>query len=111
MNEYLIYTQQGITEAPKFDIDVNNCQVLGRATGENLLDAIDQLFLENIWIENAGFKKSECMGVQLLTSSQKEDINKVIDYLWEKEQIHYKECGHPDDHMFCSLLRLRAMSK
>lgn len=33
MNEYIIYTTEGHTIAPNENVEVENCQVLGCATG------------------------------------------------------------------------------
>lgn len=66
MKHYLIYTAEGFAVPPNEDEEVDNCQVLGRAEGESLSDAIDNLFRENTWIEKCGFSKLECMGVQIV---------------------------------------------
>lgn len=55
MNEYIIYTTEGETIAPNTNVEVENCQVLGRANGMNEEEAKKNLLDENKWIANAGF--------------------------------------------------------
>lgn len=66
MNEYLIYTTEGTTIAPNEEIPVDNCQVLGRSKGEDFVQALDNLFNDNRWVEEAGFDKAKCLGVQII---------------------------------------------
>ncbi|MBO4551117.1 MAG: hypothetical protein IKW91_08025 [Bacteroidaceae bacterium] len=68
MNEYIFYTTEGHTIAPKENVEVNNCQVLGCAFGNNKNEAQDNLLKDNPWINEAGFNKSEFIIKQLLTS-------------------------------------------
>ena len=39
MNEYIIFTTERYTEAPN-NVEVNNCQLLGRTKGKNKEEAI-----------------------------------------------------------------------
>ena len=39
MNEYIFYTTEGYTYPPKEDMEIENCQVLGRAYGETAKEA------------------------------------------------------------------------
>ncbi len=55
MNEYIFYTTEGYTEGPNKDYPVENCQVVGVASGENHNEALKKLFVENPWISEAGF--------------------------------------------------------
>ncbi len=68
MNEYIIYTTEGHTIAPNEDVEVENCQVLGLAFGNNPEEAKENLMRDNPWIEEAGFKESEFIIKQLLTN-------------------------------------------
>ena len=43
MNEYIFYTAEGRTYPPLEGMDVENCQVLGYALGENPKEAMLQL--------------------------------------------------------------------
>lgn len=67
MNEYIIYTVEGYTEAPNPNYEVENCQVLGRVFGRDKIDAINNLLKENTWILKAGFHESEFVVCQLAT--------------------------------------------
>lgn len=111
MNEYIIYTMEGQTMAPNTYVNVENCQVLGHAMGISSDNAIDNLFDDNPWIETAGFDKSECLGVQILSNTQKDDISTVLDYLWKDEYTHYQESHYVKNHIFRVIKRLRDMVK
>lgn len=110
MSEYLIYTSEGYTTAPD-DSAVENCQVLGVIDGHSEEEAIQKLFEKNEWIEKAGFTEENALGRPLLLSSIKEDIEKVIAYLWKDEYNHYKERNYPKDHIFHVLNRLKITYK
>ncbi len=64
MNEYIIYTTEGFTQDPNGN-DIENCQVLGRAYGNNLEEAKNNLLKENPWITESGFYRSEFIIRQL----------------------------------------------
>ncbi len=68
MNENIIYTTEGHTIAPNEDVEVENCQVLGLAFGNNPEEAKENLMRDNPWIEEAGFKEPEFIIKQLLTN-------------------------------------------
>lgn len=106
MAEYIIYTTEGFTQDPNGN-DIDNCQVLGRAYGNNPEEAENNLLKDNPWIIEAGFDKSEFTTVQLLSDEDKVAIKEVLDYLWDEEERHYKENGMPDNHFFPVLKLLR----
>ena len=66
MNEYIIYTPEGVTIAPNENYLVENCQVLGYAMGNNTTDAVANLLTENQWIIKAGFVKDKFIIRQLV---------------------------------------------
>lgn len=66
MNEYVFYTIEGETTAPKKEVIVNNCQLLGFSRGRDKTSALNTLLKENTWIEEAGFSVSEIVGLQVL---------------------------------------------
>ena len=68
MNEYIIYTTEGHTIAPNENVEVENCQVLGRAHGNTPEEAKENLLKDNPWITEAGFSKSEFIVEQLMTN-------------------------------------------
>lgn len=54
MKTFLFYTREGYTESPNNGC-VENCQLLGEATGETVEAAFANLLKENPWIEENGF--------------------------------------------------------
>ena len=89
MNEYIIYTAEGYTLAPNEDVEVENCQVLGQARGNNAAEAKDNLLKDNPWIAEAGFNRSEFIVKQLLTTEEPAAIKEVLGYLREDEERHF----------------------
>lgn len=55
MNEYIFYTTEGHTLAPNIDYDMENCQVLGFAKGDDAQQAEENLLNAYPWITEAGF--------------------------------------------------------
>ena len=111
MNEYIIFTTEGQTIAPNEDVEVENCQVLGRARGNNPEEAKDNLLKDNPWIAEAGFSRSEFIVEQLMTDEERVAVKEVLDYLWDDEVRHYEESGKPDNHIFPVLERLKMIIK
>lgn len=68
MNEYILYTAEDRTFAPNDDVEVENCQVLGRVRARNAVEARSILLQENRWITEAGFSKEAIMVAQVLTT-------------------------------------------
>ena len=66
MNEYIIYTSEGHTIAPNENVEIENCQILGEACGNNPDVAKDNLLRDNPWIAEAGFSRSEFIVRQLV---------------------------------------------
>lgn len=107
MNEYLFYTSEGYIEAPLGDVKVENCQVLGRAYGENVEEAKTNLLTENPWIENAKFNLDKIKYELILSDSIKKDIFEILEYMFEDECRSFYETEKPKDHIFNAILRLR----
>ncbi len=108
MNEYIFYTTEGETIAPDEDVEVDNCQVLGRIKARNAEQAMQLLLQENPWIEEAGFDTAGIIVEQLLTEEQKADIKAIVDYLWEDEHKHFQELHYPKEHVYRIINRLRS---
>ena len=102
--EYLIYTTEGATIAPNDEVQIENCQLLGRAIGEDLSEAVDNMFEEQKWLKLAGFNPDECFGAQIITNNQKEDLKELLDFLCTE---HFEESGFVDEHIFKIIERLR----
>ena len=64
MTEYIFYTTEGFTQAPDGE-NIENCQLLGRAYGNEKHDALQNLLKENTWIEQRGFNPYEVIGKEL----------------------------------------------
>lgn len=109
MNEYLFYTCEGFTFAPNEETEVENCQLLGRAKGKSRKDAFKNLLAQNPWIEADGFDTNEIMCEQIINSSLRADISKIIEYLWHDEEKHFEENDKPRNHIFKVLKRLAAI--
>ena len=54
MAEYIFYTTEGFTQDPEGE-DMANCQLLGRAFGNNENEAENNLLKKNPWIKEHGF--------------------------------------------------------
>ena len=54
MAEYFFYTTEGFTQDPNGN-KVENCQALGRAFGEDMEEAKNNLLKANRWIKEHGF--------------------------------------------------------
>ena len=65
MNEYIFYTAEGYTMAPNENVNVENCQLLGTAMGNDEYEAKSNLLNDNPWIIEAGFSPSEIWNRQL----------------------------------------------
>ena len=109
MNEYIFYTTEGQTYAPNDSIEVENCLVLGTASGSNEREAQENLLNENPWINEAGFDPAEFLVRQILTNEQRNDINVLIDYLWADEERHFEESEDKENHIFNVLKRLKGL--
>lgn len=67
MNEYIFYTTEGQTLAPDINYDVENCQVLGFARGDNATQAEENLLNAYSWITEAGFSREYIISRQVVT--------------------------------------------
>ena len=108
MNSYLIYTTEGFTESPE-NIEVENCQLLGRINAENKEQARTLLRKENPWVEEIGFDIDSAFVQQVLTPENKKDIKQLIEYLWKDEEKHFEESNYPQDHIFRIVLKLNQL--
>ena len=100
MNEYLIFTTEGNTTAPNADMEVENCQLLGRIRATSIEMARIELLKENPWIEEAGFRPEEFIQDQVVTKEQLSDIKLIVNHL---------EAGCLPAHLAMCLKRLNEM--
>lgn len=109
MNEYIFYTAEGHTTAPNESIEVENCQVIGRAVGFTSDEAMKNLLKENRWISEADFNPQEFFVKQVLTEEQRNDIKSLVDYLWIDEERHFEESEDKSNHIFSVIKRLKGI--
>ena len=107
MNQYMFFTAEGTTYPPVEGKDVDNCQLLGRANGRTSEEAKSNLLKENPWIEESGFNSDCIIAEQILTEEQRNDIQTLVEYLYEDEERHYEEWECPADHIFKTIQRLK----
>lgn len=69
MAEYIFYTPEGYTEAPDGD-EIDNCQMLGRATGADRNEALMNLLKDNPWIEERDYDVCEIIGAKLADGAE-----------------------------------------
>lgn len=78
MNEYIFYTCEGYTEPPAEGHVVENCQVLGRETGETAEEAKRNLLHNRPWIVECGVDAEEIICKQIVTEKLHESIKKQV---------------------------------
>ena len=67
MKKYIFLSKEGITLAPKADIEVENLQVIGiieNAINED--DALKKLLQENTWIWESGYNVAEFIVYEII---------------------------------------------
>lgn len=55
MKKYIILTTEGYCESPEGEV-VENCQFLGRASGETEYQAVESFLKQNDWVISMGYK-------------------------------------------------------
>lgn len=55
MKKYIILTTEGHCESPEGEM-VDNCQVLGRASGETEYQAVETFLKQNPWVISMDYK-------------------------------------------------------
>ena len=107
MNEYIFYTAEGHTTAPNESVEVENCQIIGRAVGFTSDEAMKNLLRENRWILEADFTPKEFFVKQVLTDEQRNDIKSLVDYLWTDEERHVENSEGKENHISNIIKRLK----
>lgn len=106
MNEYIFYTTEGFTEAPIESVEVENCQVLGCASGVNKEQALKELYATNLWIQEAGYNEKNFIVKQIVTEQQRKDFHVLLDYLCEEVLVPLQS-SLPTNHIHQVLNRLK----
>ena len=81
MKEYIFFTTEGFTEAPNEAITIDNCQVIGRANGDNEKDALKNLITDNAWILEAGFDTSKFIIEQIITDDLRQKVVSLMSWI------------------------------
>lgn len=86
MKKYIFYTTEGFTQAPDGE-DIENCQLLGCAYGQDKQEAMDNLLKENQWIKERGFEPRKAICAELATTHNAEDKLSFITGLLDERQL------------------------
>ena len=86
MKKYIFYTTEGFTQAPDGE-DIENCQLLGCAYGQDKQEAMDNLLTENPWIKERGFEPRKAICAELATTRNAEDKLSFITGLLDERQL------------------------
>ena len=86
MKKYIFYTTEGFTQAPDGE-DIENCQLLGCAYGQDKQEAMDNLLTENPWIKERGFEPRKAICAKLATTHNVEDKLSFITGLLDERQL------------------------
>ena len=86
MEKYIFYTTEGFTQAPDGE-DIENCQLLGCAYGQDKQEAMDNLLTENPWIKERGFEPRKAICAKLATTHNVEDKLSFITGLLDERQL------------------------
>ena len=60
MRHFIFLTQEGSTKTPK-NVDIENLQVLGIASGSNEKEAFENFVKESIYLNHTGYKEVTAM--------------------------------------------------
>ena len=86
MKKYIFYTTEGFTQAPDGE-DIENCQLLGCACGQDKQEAMDTLLKENPWIKERNFEPRKAICEELTTTPNAEDKLSFITSLLDERQL------------------------
>lgn len=99
MGTYIFYTDEGYTIAPN-DEELDSLQVLGIEDGNSREEALANLYKNNEWIKENGFRESRMRCYAIIKPYVLEDIKNMLQYLWDAEVKHREKAGCPDEHIF-----------
>ena len=86
MEKYIFYTTEGLTQAPDGE-DIENCQLLGCAYGQDKQEAMDNLLTENPWIKERGFEPRKAICAELATTHNAKDKLSFITGLLDERKL------------------------
>ena len=67
MRHFIFLTQEGLTKTPQ-NVDIENLQVLGIASGSNEKEAFGNLIKENDYLKHTGYE--EVLAMELVSEKQ-----------------------------------------
>ena len=89
MAEYIFYTTEGFTQDPEGE-EVENCQLIGRAFGNNENEAKNNLLKKNPWIKEHSFDKEMFIGRELAPCKKADkQLSFLIELLDDKQLGEY----------------------
>lgn len=108
MANYIFYTNEGFTNSPT-NKRLGNLQILGAENGKNLNYALTNLLKNNPWIEESGFNKEKIMHHKILNKQAENNLQLIVDYMWNDEQKHFEEYDEekPKDHIYLKLKKFK----
>lgn len=108
MANYIFYSDEGYTISPTGD-ELESLQILGFENSSNFKEGIKQLLKNNPWIEESGFSIEAIKYHLILDNNTVNDLKSVIDYLSDDEKRHFEKSEKPENHIFSTLERLKAL--
>ena len=105
MSRYIFYTDEGYTISPRGE-EVESLQVLGIEDGDIREEALANLYKNNEWIEQNGFKESHMRCYAILKPEILQDIKDTMSYLNGYAEKHTDECKGIDDYILKKIKRV-----
>ena len=89
MAEYIFYTTEGFTQDPDGE-EVENCQLIGSAFGNDENEAKNNLLKENPWLKEHSFDKEMVIGRELAPCRNADkQLSFLIELLDDKQLGEY----------------------
>lgn len=86
MNDYIFYTLEGYTQSPNGN-KVENCQVIGIASGADKQDALVHLLADNPWIAEHRFDSNKFLCRELSSCDNSSSIITYLTNLLDERQL------------------------
>jgi hypothetical protein len=106
MAKFIFYTDEGYTIAPD-NSELESLQILGFENASNLKEGIRELFTNNPWIKESGFKTRNIKYRLILENNDLKDLKTLIQFLYIDEKRNYEESDQTKDHIFLVIERLK----
>lgn len=86
MAKFIFYTKEGFTQAPDGN-DIENCQLLGLAYGNDKHEALKNLINENRWIIERKYNIGDAICKELSSTSSSEAKLSFLTNLLDEHQL------------------------